>query len=416
VEPPPVRRSRSIVWQVIALPRRTSQDTTIGERIQARRQMRGWSIRHAASRAGISHATWSRIERGLQAADNRFLVADIAAALECSVAELVGVGMSAVPDRDLISARASVYAIREALVEADFDERPTVEAAPLAALEQETALVGDLQIRCDYAGAGRRLPDLIRRLHASANGPEHGAVLGLMVHAGDIALNTCKYVGYPAEGWLGAEWARRAAERIDDPARTGYAAFARAHAATGCGAYNRGHTLASRAVDDLAQHASAANASAMLGMLLLTAGYTAYATKRASDGAEYFTEAERLAERTGETTTFNQFFGPTNVAVWRIATEVDGGDPDEAVRIALGTNPSALPSAMRKVMFYLDGARALGRVRRDADATRYLVTAERIAPQLVHASPLAAETARGLRDRAGGSQLRGLCERMGMLS
>jgi transcriptional regulator with XRE-family HTH domain len=47
-------------------------DPTIGERIQARRLLRGWSIRHAAGRAGVSHATWSRIERGRQAADNRF--------------------------------------------------------------------------------------------------------------------------------------------------------------------------------------------------------------------------------------------------------------------------------------------------------------------------------------------------------
>jgi transcriptional regulator with XRE-family HTH domain len=47
---------------------------TIGERIKARRLLRGWSIRYAASRAGISHATWSRIERGRQAADNRFML------------------------------------------------------------------------------------------------------------------------------------------------------------------------------------------------------------------------------------------------------------------------------------------------------------------------------------------------------
>ena len=70
---------------------RPTCDPTIGERIQARRQLRGWSVRYAASRAGISHATWSRIERGRQAADNRFMLADIAAALECSPADLAGI-------------------------------------------------------------------------------------------------------------------------------------------------------------------------------------------------------------------------------------------------------------------------------------------------------------------------------------
>ncbi|MFD0520219.1 helix-turn-helix domain-containing protein [Paractinoplanes durhamensis] len=64
-------------------PRRNA-DPEVGERIRARRLLRGWSIRYAASRAGVSHATWSRIERGRQAADNRFMLADIAGALECA--------------------------------------------------------------------------------------------------------------------------------------------------------------------------------------------------------------------------------------------------------------------------------------------------------------------------------------------
>jgi hypothetical protein len=195
---------------------------------------------------------------------------------------------------------------------------------------------------------------------------------------------------------------------------TGYASFVRAHAATGAGAYKRGHSLAARAVDKLASHTNEENAPAMLGLLLLTSGHTAYAIRRPADGAGYYAEAVRLAQRTGETDTFGEFFGPTNVAFWQVGTEADGGDPEEAVRVAAHTNPAALPVPMRQVMFYLDTARALARVGRDREAVRYLVTAERVAPQLVHASPLATETTRGLRDRAGGPELRALCERMGL--
>jgi transcriptional regulator with XRE-family HTH domain len=79
-------------------------DPSIGERIRARRLMRGWSVRHAADRAGVSHATWSRIERGRQAADNRFVLADIAAALECSPADLAGVPVP-VTDRAAMAAQ-----------------------------------------------------------------------------------------------------------------------------------------------------------------------------------------------------------------------------------------------------------------------------------------------------------------------
>src|SRR3954465_7554623 len=102
---------------------RPQSELTIGERIQARRLLRGWSVRHAASRAGVSHATWSRIERGRQAADNRFMLADIAAALECSSAELVGVAVPAA-DRETVAAQVAVHGIRQALVEVDPRDRP----------------------------------------------------------------------------------------------------------------------------------------------------------------------------------------------------------------------------------------------------------------------------------------------------
>src|SRR3569833_1971901 len=91
---------------------------TIGERIRDRRLIRGWSVRHAADRAGVSHATWSRIERGRQAADNRFVLAGIAAALECSPDELAGVPVP-VTDRAAMAAQAGVYAIRKSLVDID---------------------------------------------------------------------------------------------------------------------------------------------------------------------------------------------------------------------------------------------------------------------------------------------------------
>ncbi len=393
--------------------RSSPPDTTIGQRIRDRRKQRNWSVRYAASRAGVAPSTWSRIENGNQSADNRFVLADIATALECPVTELTNGAPAAATDRSLISAQASVNAIRETLLEADLDERPTVEAPPLAELEREVDLGATLYARWDLAGITHRLPDLIRGLHAAAvAGPDSAAALRLMVHTGQLVSTSCKYAGSPAEAWMGAEWARRAAERLEDPVMTGYAAFTRAHAAIG--AYKRAHNLAARAADELARQADAEHAPEILGVLLLTCAHTAYATKRTSDGAEYFAEAERLAARTGETTTFEQFFGPTNVRFWRIGAETDGGDPAEAVRIALDTNPAALPVVMRQAMFYLDSSRAFARVRRDKDAVRYMLTAERLAPQLVHASPLAAETARNLRDRAGGSQLRGLCERMGV--
>jgi transcriptional regulator with XRE-family HTH domain len=53
----------------------------IGERLRMHRLQRNWSIRHAASLAGISHVQWGRLERGERSADNRFMLAALAKAL-----------------------------------------------------------------------------------------------------------------------------------------------------------------------------------------------------------------------------------------------------------------------------------------------------------------------------------------------
>jgi hypothetical protein len=90
------------------------------------------------------------------------------------------------------------------------------------------------------------------------------------------------------------------------------------------------------------------------------------------------------------------------------------------VEIAAGTNPTLvrdLPS--RVITFHTDTARALARVGgQGAAAVRHLVTAERLGPQMVRSSAMARETARALLDRArrdaGGTRLRGFCERVGV--
>ncbi|PZS28850.1 MAG: transcriptional regulator [Pseudonocardiales bacterium] len=400
------------------MPKRlTPLDLSIGERIRARRQLRGWSLRQAADRAGIHYATLSRIERGLASADNRFVLADIAAGLDCSVAELTG-APSTSTDANVIAARASVAAIRRSLVEADFAMPSTCTPRPTRQLEREVELVRALQTDLNYAGAGQYVPRLVRELHAAAAGPDRTTALRLAVFTGDVIVAMAKTTGYPADAWLAAEWAWQAAEALADPVLLGFAAWSRTHAATGCGGYERAHALATRAADELQGHLSAPDALPMLGLLLLTSAHTAYATKRKSQGADTYAEADRVAVRTGETTTFDQFFGPTNVAFWRVGSEVDGGNPDRAVQIVHATNPEVLAVPIRRVMFHLDASRALMHVRRDQEAIRHLLTAERAGPQVIRPSPIAAETARNLLDRArrraGGTELRGLCERLGV--
>ena len=251
---------------------RPTADPSIGDRIRARRLRRGWSVRYAASRAGVSHATWSRIERGLQAADNRFMLADIAGALECSPADLA---LAPVPaaDRAAAAAQAGVHAIRQALVEADPTEPSGRPAPTVAHLARTLALADSLRQKCDYAGTARLTPDLLRDLHAAAAGPERAAALRLLCEATFIASSVLRNLGHPAEAWLGAERCRDAAEATGDPVLRGYAAYARASAANACGSYDRGLALAERAVDDMGGHAGRPGGAEVLGSLVLIRAY-----------------------------------------------------------------------------------------------------------------------------------------------
>jgi len=400
------------------MPRRPHLDPTIGERIQSRRLLRGWSVRYAASRSGISHATWSRIERGLQAADNRFVLAAIAAALECAPVDLTGTAMPA-GDRAAIAAQASMASVRTALVDIDLAEPAAGTARPITELTRDHELLRDHWRRCDFAAAGRLLPRLLRDVHAATTGKDREPALRLLFDASWVASSTARSLGYPAEAWLGAERSRDVAEALGDEILVGYAAFGRAMAALSCGSFGRGLTLAKRAAHNLEPRAGQPRAQAVLGSLYVACAYASRALKQADGYQTWASAAHELALRTGDTTTHWLYFGPTNLNFWRIAADADGDDPERAVATAQSTDPTRIDAMIRRIYFYTDVARAYAQLAGMTDsAVRYLVVAERAAPQFVHSSPLIRETVHGLlRNSApqrSGAPLRGLCERMGI--
>ncbi len=402
------------------MPRRASPDPTIGERIKTRRQLRGWSIRFASDRAGVSHSTWSRVERGLMSADNRFLIADIASALECSVTQLTGQpGTPA--DRDGADAQAAAQAILQTLIEVDLAEEATCAARPIAQLEREAELVGDLRLRCDYTGAARLLPNLFRELHAATHGPDRETALRCFARTADHASFIIRYIGYPTEAWLAAEQGRKAAEILEDQVLLGLTTWSRVHAASGCGAFRRALTLAERESAELLPHVDDWAGPEMLGQLYLSCAFASFALGNRDSAQSWVDQAAPLAERTGDSHRLGLMFGPANTKIWQISMEVDGGEPGRAVEIARSVDPEAAGlSVSRQVAYWTDTGRALARTRRDRDAIRMLLHAERLAPVRIHASPLVQETVRSLLERskraAGGVELRGLCERMGLAS
>jgi transcriptional regulator with XRE-family HTH domain len=399
--------------------RRATLDTVVGQRIRERRELAGWSIRHAADRAGIAASTWSRIEHGRISADNRATLAAIAQALRCPVADLTGLPADPV-GRDRIETGGAIYETIRAVVDVDLDCRPDDPdraSDPLAMLARELDLVGDLRARCEYVSAATRLPTLIHGLHRAAFGPERDRALRALVVALDTASFVVRYTGHPGSACLVADRAQQAAEAAGDPVLLGLAAWTRAHAALGMGLATRAGQLAERGIRDLGGGTSAPAGAETYGQLLLTLAFAWSAQGRAADADAPLAEAAAIARRTGESTALRLMFGPTNINFWRIAMAADGEDPGYAVEVARATHPHLVDSVSRQFAFYADTGRALARIGNDREALRMLLTAERLGPQRMH-SPSIIETVRGMLDRSrrgtGWTELRGLCERLGI--
>jgi hypothetical protein len=352
----------------------------------------------------------------LQAADNRFMLSDIAAALECSPAELTNT-VAPAGDREAVAAQAQVRAIRQALVEMEMSSNERIDGRPIEALEQTAILVRELYQKCDYAGATRLLPALLNDLSNLDDSSVDARVLSMLCDITAIASFIVRKLGFPADAWLAAERCLNIARAIEDPALIGYAEFVRATAAIDCGSFRQALSIAEHAASRLERRAGRAGALEMLGMLFLTCACASHGLRSSSAGDTWSSRAVDMAQRTGETTTLGLFFGPTNTNLWRVSYETDAGNADRAIIIANKTNPNAIDAAVRRVYFHADVARAYEQSGgHDREAIRHLLAAERLAPQHVHSSPLVRETSRSLLERswrmAGGSALRGLCERM----
>ncbi len=391
----------------------------IGQRIKTLRQQRGWSVRHAAQLAGISHTQWSRIERAERSADNRFILAAIARALKVALSDLTGqIGLA--PDYERGEIRSTVYQTMQAVIEADLDDPPSAKPGPIAPLLQQLDLVMALRLKCDYKGAARLLPEVLRGLHAATSGRERRQALRGLVMADDTASFVVRYLGDPASAVQAAERGRQAALTLQDPVMLGLAAWSQGHAATGCGLYPRAQRIADRAIADLQPHLGLPDAHEMMGQLHMLAGFARYAQGDHVGAEAAIAAAEQISAHTGQSDALGLNFGPTGIACWKVSMEADGGDPGRAVQVARDADPAGLAviSVSRQTAFYVDTARALSNIGKDSDALRMLLTAERLAPQRVRLSPIVIETARALLERIkrgkGLTELRGLCERLGV--
>lgn len=393
-------------------------DDRTGDRIRERRLLLRQSLRKTAALAGISHTTLSRIESGRTAASNRFVLADIAAALKTSVVDLAGTVVPDGPDRP--AALAGVYDAVSAIFDADLEYPPTVhgEIAPWSVLAIHLERLIALRQACAYKELNRMAPALIAGLYEATTGPDRARALAGLARVAEAVSFSVRYSGDVHAAVVASDRSWQAVQTLDDPVMRSFGAWARAHSALGCGRHQRTVQITAKAISELDACPQAPGRLEMLGMLYLTNAFALAGAGQFTQIEAPLAEAETLAAQTGETTTLALMFGPTNVALWKIAMFTDGGDPHDAIPLIGGTDPRRIPSASRQSCFYLDSARALHRIGEDGRAVVMAETAHRIAPERVTGDPLAVELVRSLVDtsrrRAVDARLRGLAARLGV--
>ncbi|MFG3689765.1 helix-turn-helix domain-containing protein [Micromonospora sp. NPDC047740] len=386
---------------------------TIGARIRYWRMRRsGMSQAVLAGLAGVSQSYISQVESGRKTIDRRSTLVAIAAALQVTVADLLGQGTEpGDPARE--RAAEGVPAIWSALIEIEDGER-----RPLTRTRDELAAgiarSDQLRNRSNYPAMARLLPGLL--LDAAAVG---GAVLAQVAYQASTCL---RHLGYRHLALNAARVAVAAAEDVEEPAWLGASRFAYAQSLP-----IESAALAARAADRSLAELQAAAADArvrqMLGQLHLSAALASTVSGRPDVARDHLSEAAREAASLGDPSDgagFNGcWFGPTNVGLWEMSIAAELGEPGRVIELSRTVRPQVLTASIRQMSYWLDLGRALAESRRrDAEALAAFVRAEQAAPVPFALNPLAQDAvvamAQRAKRRAVPNELRLLAGRLGI--
>ncbi len=265
---------------------------------------------------------------------------------------------------------------------------------------------------CGYASLAVRLPRLISTAHA-AHSKDH-ALLGRSYL---LATRLLIKLDEQQLGWMAADRARQLAAAAGDPLAVAESARQLAVLARKAGWQDQALTLALNAAESPELREVGRSGTALRGLLVQSAAYTA-AWKGDPDGMRELTaEAAALASGLGDTRLRDLGgFCPATVQLHLVSAENSVGDPARALAAAHAIDPAALPTTERRARLYTDIAHAHNRWGRRDACISSLLAAERCAPQEIHARPAVQALISGLLlSGRTTSDLRGLAARVGAL-
>jgi transcriptional regulator with XRE-family HTH domain len=406
------------------------QARRIGERLRSARRRRGMSLRGLADLAGVSAGYVSMVENGRRLLDRSSHIIAFAEALQVAPSELIGQPFAPTGPH-AGAAHEAIPALRLALMGLT-EPAPAARRAvmPTAVLAERVGTANRLYHAAEYGALATALPGLLADLHAAADaraGACRHELLRLLAGAYHPACAMLlKNLGYTDLAFIAVTRAAEAIAELDDPVRSALSGFFHAHVLMAAGSPRQALDRATAAADTLEAHLGSPGAHALLGELhliratSLTQDRQRPGESRAEDVRGHLAEAAALAARTGETRAWHLNFGPANVGIHRVSLSTELGLHGEAVTAGGEVRPEVPGQAPgRQAAFHADLGRSLAHLRgREAEAVSALLTAERIAPQRIHASPPVRNSVEYLTGRQmpahAARDLRGLAHRIGL--
>ncbi len=375
------------------------------------RRRRGLSLEVVAGLAGITAQYLSMLERGLRGFNRRGLIEDLAEALGCSVTDLTGQPYLAV-DRATAEGRAALPGISLALNDFGPDEVPDVTPRPLDELVARADNANEHRDQARFSLAGRDLGTLLTELQAhalTAGSADQARAFTALVQSCIVAADVANRIAGNVD--LSVTAARRGYDmacRYGDPGLIGFARWCWSLQLMWLNARGRASRVLTEGIDELGPSARLRGEDTlpaeMLGMTHLVQAQRAARDKQHDDAQAHLAEAGKIAARIGERNGLRMHFGPTNVAVWQLGVGIELREGGRAYEMAtrMPLDVAVLNSQERSAALYFDLARALVQdgPNRDAEAIRYLDTADRIAPTRIRNDPIARDLVLTLDRRA----------------
>jgi transcriptional regulator with XRE-family HTH domain len=373
-------------------------DEGTGARIATYRKLRGLTQRGLALKANVAYGTLTKIESGHSMAQPA-VIAAVARALSVNVTHLTGQPYLDELRRDNLE--QYIQGLRIALDSYDLGPSEDVTPRPVGEIRAE------MVARCRDMRAGRldvvagAMPGLLDELSARVAGDGHDhAAWEVMAQGYHCVFDVAATWGFPDLAMVALNRMGWAGGFGDDPLLEPVCRYLRTIEHLRNGEYRHVSRLLESALRLTDDAPGSRERFAVIGQLHLLWSINA---ARAGDGDEseaHLADAEHCADQVGEVHDIYWFgFGPTNVAVHRVAALIERSLYDKAVAAAADLEIPDDWHATRISHHFMDLGRAYAWLGRDDAALAALGRSRAAAPQRTRYHPTTRDTIEHLLDR-----------------